>query len=196
MKQKIQLEIKSAIFTLLLCFSGYTDYSAAFYTYDTLLIISTVSLLLMPIGAKQPADNIFRDMIRLIKLPHVIMFIFFLFMLGNCWGFIESYLFLYLRELGAPSYLLGMNSCYPNCFYVLHMLQYKGCIEQPIVIVQKIYLELLVEISILGYSELKKSGFYKIFAFAQPALASKSKPLNLFSPKSHQICILGQLMVP
>ncbi|XP_054266161.1 uncharacterized protein LOC128988671 isoform X2 [Macrosteles quadrilineatus] len=88
---------------------GYTDYSAAFYTYDTLLIISTISLLLMPIGAKVPADNIMRDLIRLFRLPHVIMFIFFLFLLGNCWGFIESYLFLYLKELGAPNYLLGIT---------------------------------------------------------------------------------------
>lgn len=54
-----------------------------------------------------PADNILKDMIRLLKLPHVMAFIFFLFMLGNCWGFIESYLFLYLKELGAPNYLLG-----------------------------------------------------------------------------------------
>ncbi|XP_046673330.1 uncharacterized protein LOC124362674 isoform X2 [Homalodisca vitripennis] len=88
---------------------GYTDYSAAFYTYDTLLLISTVSLLLMPIGAKVPADNIMRDLLRLVQLPHVIMFIFFLFLLGNCWGFIESYLFLYLKELGAHNYLLGVT---------------------------------------------------------------------------------------
>lgn len=54
-----------------------------------------------------PADHILKDMIRLLKLPHVIAFIIFLFMLGNCWGFIESYLFLYLKELGAPNYLLG-----------------------------------------------------------------------------------------
>jgi len=30
-----------------------------------------------------------------------------IFVLGNFWGFIESFLFLYLKELGAPNYLLG-----------------------------------------------------------------------------------------
>lgn len=86
---------------------GYTDYSAAFYTYDILLVISTVSVIMMPLGEKLPADNVFRDLWNLLTMPHVIIFIFFLFILGNFWGFIESFLFLYLKELGAPNYLLG-----------------------------------------------------------------------------------------
>ncbi|KAH8413165.1 hypothetical protein KR009_008579 [Drosophila setifemur] len=88
---------------------GYTDYSAAFYTYDVLLVISTMSVLLMPLGEKLPADNVFRDLWNLLKMPHVIAFIIFLFVLGNFWGFIESFLFLYLKELGAPNYLLGIT---------------------------------------------------------------------------------------
>lgn len=88
---------------------GYTDYSAAFYTYDILLVVSTVTVLLMPIGDKLPADNVFRDMFNLLKVPHVFIFIGFLFVLGNFWGFIESFLFLYLKELGAPNYLLGIT---------------------------------------------------------------------------------------
>lgn len=88
---------------------GYTDYSAAFYTYDLLLVISTVTVLLMPIGEKLPADNVFRDLFNLLKMPHVMIFILFLFFLGNFWGFIESFLFLYLKELGAPNYLLGIT---------------------------------------------------------------------------------------
>ncbi|XP_050532954.1 uncharacterized protein LOC126900957, partial [Daktulosphaira vitifoliae] len=88
---------------------GYTDYSSAFYTYDILLLFSMITLLMMPVGIKMPADHILKDMIRLLKLPHVIAFLFFLFVLGNCWGFIESYLFLYLKELGASNYLLGIT---------------------------------------------------------------------------------------
>lgn len=61
---------------------GYTDYSAAFYTYDILLVISTVTVILMPIGDKLPSDNVFRDLFNLIKLPHVMAFILFLFILG------------------------------------------------------------------------------------------------------------------
>ncbi|KAL7040264.1 hypothetical protein ACKWTF_000330 [Chironomus riparius] len=88
---------------------GYTDYSAAFYTYDVLLVITAITVFLMPLGEKLPADNVFRDLWNLLKMPHVICFIIFLFVLGNFWGFIESFLFLYLKELGAPNYLLGIT---------------------------------------------------------------------------------------
>ncbi|XP_028028976.1 uncharacterized protein LOC114242132 [Bombyx mandarina] len=88
---------------------GYTDYSAAFYTYDVLLLISAITVAVMPLGAKLPADNLLRDLVNIIKMPHIIIFIFFLFALGNFWGFIESYLFIYLKELGAPNFLLGIT---------------------------------------------------------------------------------------
>ncbi|XP_024081412.1 uncharacterized protein LOC106668659 isoform X2 [Cimex lectularius] len=88
---------------------GYTDYSAAFYTYTVLMALSSLAVLLMPVGAKLPNDNLMKDMLKLIKMPHVMMFVVFLFILGNCWGFIESYLFLYLKELGASNYLLGIT---------------------------------------------------------------------------------------
>lgn len=85
---------------------GYTDYSAAFYIFDILLIISTISVVLMPIGDKLPADNVFRDLFNLLRLPHVMAFILFLFFLGNFWGFIESFLFLYLKGLQIDFFFL------------------------------------------------------------------------------------------
>lgn len=88
---------------------GYTDYSAAFYTYDILLIISAFTVFKMPLGEKARAESVLIDLWNLLKMPHVICFILFLFVLGNFWGFIESFLFLYLKELGAPNYLLGIT---------------------------------------------------------------------------------------
>nr|XP_022908220.1 uncharacterized protein LOC111419624 [Onthophagus taurus] len=88
---------------------GYTDYSTAFYAYDVLLLISAVMVFLMPLGTKIPADNIFKDLANIVKMPNVILFIVFLFGLGNLWGFIESFLFFYLIDLGAPTYLLGIT---------------------------------------------------------------------------------------
>lgn len=88
---------------------GYTDYSAAFYTFDILLIISAVTVFFMPLGTKLPADNIFKDLMNIFKMVNVIVFIIFLFVLGNLWGFIESFLFFYLKDLGAPNSLLGIT---------------------------------------------------------------------------------------
>lgn len=105
----------------------YTDYSAAFYTYDLLLIISAFTVLKMPLGDKIPADNVFRDLFNLLKMPHVICFILFLFVLGNFWGFIESFLFLYLKELGAPNYLLGITIT-GIMIYIHTIIGYKYCV--------------------------------------------------------------------
>jgi len=105
---KIKWNITSTYHDYMCYFTDYTDYSAAFYTYDILLGISAITIILLPLGAQLPADNIMRDLLRIVRLPPVLLFIFFLFALGNFWGFIESFLFLYLKELGASNYLLGM----------------------------------------------------------------------------------------
>lgn len=96
------------------CSSGldYTDYSSAFYIYDALLITSCITVLIMPLDDKLPAENLFRDMWNLLKMPRVFCFIFFLFVLGNFWGFIESFLFIYLQELGAPNILVSFRESF------------------------------------------------------------------------------------
>ncbi|CAG9762061.1 unnamed protein product [Ceutorhynchus assimilis] len=89
--------------------SGHTDYSAAFWAFDVLLIISAGAAFMMPLDTKLPSDNVFKDLINIFKMPKVVVFVIFLYILGNLWGFIESYLFFYLRDLGAPNSLLGIT---------------------------------------------------------------------------------------
>ncbi|XP_058118432.1 major facilitator superfamily domain-containing protein 6-like [Anopheles ziemanni] len=86
-----------------------TVYTPAFYTYDALLLCSLVSVWLMPIGRKTPSENVLRDLGKLLRLPHVLAFLAFLFLLGNFWGFIESYLFVIMTAMGSPNYLLGLT---------------------------------------------------------------------------------------
>uniref|UniRef100_A0AAG5CQB0 Major facilitator superfamily associated domain-containing protein n=1 Tax=Anopheles atroparvus TaxID=41427 RepID=A0AAG5CQB0_ANOAO len=88
---------------------NHTVYTPAFYTYDALLLCSLVSVWLMPIGHKAPSQNVLRDLGQLLRLPHVLAFLAFLFLLGNFWGFIESYLFVIMTAMGSPNYLLGLT---------------------------------------------------------------------------------------
>ena len=38
------------------------------------------------------------------------VFLFMTFVLGNCWGFVETFLFVYLKDdMGAPMSLLGLT---------------------------------------------------------------------------------------
>ncbi|CAG9859820.1 unnamed protein product [Phyllotreta striolata] len=88
---------------------GYTDYSAAFYAFDVLLIIASIAMFTMEIDTKLPSDSLYSDLKKILKMPALVVFVFFLFLLGNLWGFIESFLFFYLKDLGAPNYLLGIT---------------------------------------------------------------------------------------
>ena len=88
---------------------NYTNYDPAFYTYDILLIISVFAIFAMPLGEKPPAQNIGKNLKRILIMPHVIIFLVFLFIAGNYWGFIENYLFVIMKEMGAPNYLLGLT---------------------------------------------------------------------------------------
>lgn len=88
---------------------GHTDYSAAFYAFDVLLVISAGAAAMMPLETKLPSDNVFKDLFNIFKIPKVVVFLIFMYILGNLWGFLESYLFFYLRDLGAPTSLLGIT---------------------------------------------------------------------------------------
>uniref|UniRef100_A0A182M2D0 Major facilitator superfamily associated domain-containing protein n=1 Tax=Anopheles culicifacies TaxID=139723 RepID=A0A182M2D0_9DIPT len=118
-REKLFSSIGMAIFTPLTglmidaCSSGSglreTVYTPAFYTYDLLLLGSLVSVWLMPIGRKAPSESVMKDTGRILRLPPVLAFLAFLFLLGNFWGFIESYLFVIMKAMGSPNYLLGLT---------------------------------------------------------------------------------------
>uniref|UniRef100_A0A182SD39 Major facilitator superfamily associated domain-containing protein n=1 Tax=Anopheles maculatus TaxID=74869 RepID=A0A182SD39_9DIPT len=118
-REKLFSSVGMAIFTPLTglmidaCSSGSgpqeTVYTPAFYTYDLLLLGSLVSVSLMPIGRKVPSESVMKDTGRILRLPPVLAFLAFLFLLGNFWGFIESYLFVIMKAMGSPNYLLGLT---------------------------------------------------------------------------------------
>uniref|UniRef100_A0A182PSA3 Major facilitator superfamily associated domain-containing protein n=1 Tax=Anopheles epiroticus TaxID=199890 RepID=A0A182PSA3_9DIPT len=118
-REKLYSSVGMAIFTPLTglmidaCSSGSgpteTVYTPAFYTYDLLLLCSLVSVSLMPIGRKVPSESVMKDSRRILRLPPVLAFLVFLFLLGNFWGFIESYLFVIMKAMGSPNYLLGLT---------------------------------------------------------------------------------------
>ncbi|XP_055540675.1 uncharacterized protein LOC129727167 [Wyeomyia smithii] len=86
-----------------------TNYQPAFYTYDTLMALSLISVLFLPIGQKLPSENIMKHLCEVLQHPHVLVFIMFLFFMGSFWGFIESYMFVIMKEMGSPNYLLGLT---------------------------------------------------------------------------------------
>ncbi|XP_053676976.1 uncharacterized protein LOC128727097 [Anopheles nili] len=115
-REKLYSSVGMAIFTPLtgLMIDVYssdtnTVYTPAFYTYDVLLLGSLWSVSRMPIRRKEPTPSVLRDTTRILHRPAVLVFLAFLFLLGNFWGFIESYLFVIMKSMGSPNYLLGLT---------------------------------------------------------------------------------------
>ena len=58
---------------------------------------------------KQPAKKVFKNLWKLILKPHIFMFLVVFFICGSVWGFLESYLFWFLEDLGSTKLTMGLS---------------------------------------------------------------------------------------
>ncbi len=57
-----------------------------------------------------PKSTGLRGLGRVFRDVDICVFLFMVFVLGSCWGFIETFLFVYLKEdMAAPMYVLGLT---------------------------------------------------------------------------------------
>lgn len=88
---------------------GHNDYSPAFYFFNGLTILTVFAVASLKMELALPEENIWKNAVKLFRLPVVIILFFIIFWLGTVWGFIESFLFWYLIDLKSPTYLLGLT---------------------------------------------------------------------------------------
>lgn len=88
---------------------GYLDYSPAFHFYNVLAVGTAIAVWMMSVDVPPPAENVIKNFRKLLKVPPVIALMVVVFWLGGMWGFVESFLFWYLLDLGSPNFLLGLT---------------------------------------------------------------------------------------
>ncbi|KFM77533.1 Major facilitator superfamily domain-containing protein 6, partial [Stegodyphus mimosarum] len=88
---------------------GYMDYSPAFHFYNVLAVCTAIAVWMMSVDVPPPAENVLKNFRKLLKVPPVIALMIVVFWLGGMWGFVESFLFWYLMDLGSPNFLLGLT---------------------------------------------------------------------------------------
>ncbi|XP_018006678.1 uncharacterized protein LOC108664575 [Hyalella azteca] len=87
-----------------------TDYTPVFYVMATLLLLSMAIGCFVDLHVEHKAEgNVLLNFRRLLSRAEVLIFLLIIFLLGANWGFIEQYLFVYLKTLGAPTYMLGLT---------------------------------------------------------------------------------------
>ncbi|XP_051153440.1 uncharacterized protein LOC127276820 [Leptopilina boulardi] len=88
---------------------AFTDFRPAFYLYAALKVASGVLMLFISLEFKSPAKNIFKDVYEVLKNVEIVTLYVVSFMLGTAWGYIESFLFWFLQDLGASQSLMGIT---------------------------------------------------------------------------------------
>lgn len=87
---------------------GYTDFRPIFFLYCGLKVTSAVLMLFINLEFKTPASSVVADVKSVIKVELVSLFVA-AFLLGAAWGYIESYLFWLLDDLGGTKSLMGLT---------------------------------------------------------------------------------------
>ncbi|XP_058802844.1 uncharacterized protein LOC131670884 [Phymastichus coffea] len=88
---------------------GYADFRPAFYLYAALKIFSGLLMLMINLEFKAPASNVMSDVVTVLKNVEVVALLTACFVLGTAWGYIESFLFWLLEDLGASRSLMGIT---------------------------------------------------------------------------------------
>ncbi|XP_070160005.1 uncharacterized protein [Polyergus mexicanus] len=88
---------------------GYTDFRPAFYLYAALKLVSGVLMLLINLEFKAPARNVVRDVFVVLRNIETAALFLACFVLGTAWGYIESFLFWLIQDLGGSSSLMGIT---------------------------------------------------------------------------------------
>ncbi|XP_071564359.1 uncharacterized protein [Temnothorax nylanderi] len=88
---------------------GYTDFRPAFYLYAALKLGSGVLMLLINLEFKAPGRNVVRDVFTILRNIETAVLFLACFILGTAWGYIESFLFWLIQDLGGSRSLMGIT---------------------------------------------------------------------------------------
>ncbi|CAG9855144.1 unnamed protein product [Phyllotreta striolata] len=88
---------------------GYTDFRPVFFLYAALKVISGVLMLFINLEFKKAASSVITDVIEVLKKVELIALFMSCVILGCAWGFIESFLFWLLDDLGGSKSLMGLT---------------------------------------------------------------------------------------
>ncbi|CAG0920743.1 unnamed protein product [Notodromas monacha] len=86
---------------------NFVDFAACFYALAALMIITAVLAAVLPFGAEPFCRSWWKDMGRVLGNIELVAMFCVCLALGVYWGGLETFLYWYLEDLGAPRVLLG-----------------------------------------------------------------------------------------
>ncbi|RXG59495.1 Major facilitator superfamily domain-containing protein 6 [Armadillidium vulgare] len=89
--------------------NGFEDFRPAMYVYCFLKLLAALIILFLNLDFKQASNKVISDFSTLLLNPEVICFLMATFLAGTCYGYIETFLFWLLQDLGADKRLMGLT---------------------------------------------------------------------------------------
>ena len=94
---------------------GDQDYSYIFYIADGLYFLGIFLIFLLDVDVEHTETGSLKtNLLKIFRMIDVDIFMLMMLIIGTCWGFLESFLFVFLMELNASSFLLGKEPLFYN----------------------------------------------------------------------------------
>jgi len=141
--------------------TGSTNYVAPFVISDILLIITFICICFVQGDIGLPKDGDTWEGIKIIFTNiSMLIYLIMMFVCGCCYGFVETFLFVYLKEdLHAPIYLLGLTIT-TGALVSIPFLYYSDWIIKKVGMVNVIILALIMYgVRYVGYSYITCAWF-------------------------------------
>ena len=84
-------------------------YYPIIYLYFALRLVAALCILKLRLDFKPPAKKVFQNIRTVLFRFDVMSYLIVFFIAGTMWGFLESFLFWYMEDLGATKLLLGIS---------------------------------------------------------------------------------------
>ena len=84
-------------------------YQSIIFLYFSLRLLASLCILRLNLDFKPPAKKIFKDIRKILCRADVSSTLIVFLVAGVMWGFLESFLFWYMEDLGASKFLLGIS---------------------------------------------------------------------------------------
>ena len=80
------------------------DFSPAIYIYLVLKLVAAVMIMLIRLDFKPPGERILANVREIVRNAEIVGFLVMMMFAGTFWGYIETFLFWYLDDMGASRY--------------------------------------------------------------------------------------------
>ena len=89
---------------------GEPNYYVPFFGQNLFLLICIINVFCIKMDVDLPKSSGMKGVKKIFTNLDICFFLGVMFVLGNCFGFVETFLFMYLKdEMSAPMYLLGLT---------------------------------------------------------------------------------------